>query len=94
MELKDRIEDKMFAILSKELQLDMPKPVAAKRRVVNDITALIDAGYYEKEFVSYLSSYYAYIKKDNKYVSLISITYLEQTAGEVYKFWSANIKEK
>jgi len=37
----ERLEEKIFAILSKELQLDMPRPVAAKRKVVNEIIALI-----------------------------------------------------
>jgi hypothetical protein len=39
----ERLEEKIFTILSKELQLDMPRPVAAKRKVVNDIIALIES---------------------------------------------------
>jgi hypothetical protein len=39
----ERLEEKLFTLLSKELQLDMPRPVAAKRKVVNEIIALIES---------------------------------------------------
>jgi hypothetical protein len=63
-----RIEDKIFQILSRELQLDMPKPVKAKRKVVNDIIALLDSSQEEpteglrEDLKQYITNalYYAY----------------------------------
>jgi acyl carrier protein len=39
----ERLEEKILNILSRELQLDMPRPVSAKRKVVNEIIALIES---------------------------------------------------
>jgi hypothetical protein len=42
MKVKKRIEETIMQILNKHLQLDMPHPIAAKRKVVNDIIELLD----------------------------------------------------
>ena len=41
--------DKIIEILQRELQLDMPNPEEAERKVAADITVLISEHYTEKE---------------------------------------------